>query len=34
MKTLFDSASPRNKLLLAGGLVLGLAVLAPLGGAR
>jgi flagellar biogenesis protein FliO len=32
MKTLFDSASPRNKLLLAGGLVLGLAVLAPLGG--
>ncbi|MFL5351262.1 flagellar biosynthetic protein FliO [Archangium sp.] len=33
MKTLFDSASPRNKLLLAGGLVLGLAVLAPLGGA-
>lgn len=32
MKTLFASASPRTRLLLAGGLVLGLAVLAPLGG--
>jgi hypothetical protein len=32
MKTLFDSVSPRNKLLLALGLVLGLAALAPLGG--
>lgn len=32
MKTLFDSMSPRNKLLLAVGLVLGLAALAPLGG--
>lgn len=32
MKTLFDSASPRNKLLLALGLVLALAALAPLGG--
>jgi flagellar protein FliO/FliZ len=32
MKTLFDSMSPRNKLLLAFGLVLGLAALAPLGG--
>jgi flagellar protein FliO/FliZ len=32
MKTLLDSASPRNKVLLAGGLLLGLAALAPLGG--
>lgn len=32
MKTLLDSASPRTKMLLAGGLVLGLAALAPLGG--
>jgi flagellar protein FliO/FliZ len=32
MKTLFDAVSPRNKLLLALGLVLGLAALAPLGG--
>jgi hypothetical protein len=32
MKTLLDSASPRTRLLLAGGLVLGLAALAPLGG--
>jgi flagellar biogenesis protein FliO len=32
MKILFDSMSPRNKLLLALGLVLGLAALAPLGG--
>lgn len=32
MKTLFDSVSPRNKLLLALGLVLALAALAPLGG--
>jgi hypothetical protein len=32
MKTLIDSASPRTRLLLAGGLVLGLATLAPLGG--
>ncbi|AKJ06426.1 flagellar biosynthesis protein FliO [Archangium gephyra] len=32
MKTLSGSVSPRNKLLLALGLVLGLAVLAPLGG--
>jgi len=32
MKTLFDSMSPRNKLLLALGLVLGLSALAPLGG--
>lgn len=33
MKSLFDAASPRTRLLLAGGLVLGLAMLAPLGGA-
>ncbi|MGZ3458939.1 MAG: flagellar biosynthetic protein FliO [Archangium sp.] len=33
MKTLFDSMTPRAKLLLAVGLVLGLAALAPLGGA-
>ena len=33
MKTLFDSATPRTKLLLAGGFVLGLAMLAPLSGA-
>lgn len=33
MKTLSTFASPRTRLLLAGGLVLGLAVLAPLGGA-
>ncbi|PTL78402.1 flagellar biosynthetic protein FliO [Vitiosangium sp. GDMCC 1.1324] len=33
MKTLFDSASPRTKMFLAIGLVLGLAALAPLGGA-
>jgi flagellar protein FliO/FliZ len=32
MKTLFGSLSPRNKLLLALGLVLSLAALAPLGG--
>ncbi|MFY0570439.1 flagellar biosynthetic protein FliO [Archangium lansingense] len=32
MKTLFDSVSPRNKLLLALGLVLGLGALAPMGG--
>jgi flagellar protein FliO/FliZ len=32
MKTLLDSASPRTRMLLAGGLVLGLAALAPLGG--
>jgi len=32
MKTLMDSASPRTKVLLAGGLLLGLAALAPLGG--
>lgn len=32
MKTLLDSASPRTKMLLAGGLVLALAVLAPVGG--
>ena len=32
MKTLLDSASPRTKVLLAGGLLLGLAALAPLGG--
>ncbi|HYO71428.1 MAG TPA: flagellar biosynthetic protein FliO [Archangium sp.] len=32
MKTLFDAVSPRNKLLLALGLVLALAALAPLGG--
>ncbi|QRN99854.1 flagellar biosynthetic protein FliO [Archangium violaceum] len=32
MKTLFDSASPRTKMLLAAGLLLGLAALAPLGG--
>jgi flagellar biogenesis protein FliO len=32
MKTLFDAMSPRNKLLLALGLVLGLSALAPLGG--
>ncbi len=32
MKTLFEAVSPRNKLLLALGLVLGLAALAPLGG--
>ncbi|HEY0092910.1 MAG TPA: hypothetical protein VGB96_01240, partial [Archangium sp.] len=31
MKTLLDSASPRTKVLLAGGL-LGLAALAPVGG--
>ena len=33
MKTLSDSASPRTRLLLASGLILGLAALAPLGGA-
>jgi len=33
MKTLFDSMTPRTRLLLAVGLVLGLAALAPLGGA-
>jgi hypothetical protein len=32
MKTLLDSTSPRTKVLLAGGLLLGLAALAPLGG--
>jgi flagellar protein FliO/FliZ len=32
MKTLLDSTSPRTRLLLASGLVLGLAALAPLGG--
>jgi flagellar biogenesis protein FliO len=32
MKTLLDSTSPKTKLLLACGLILGLAVLAPLGG--
>ncbi|HEX8822585.1 MAG TPA: flagellar biosynthetic protein FliO [Archangium sp.] len=32
MKTLLDFASPRTKVLLAGGLLLGLAALAPLGG--
>jgi hypothetical protein len=32
MKTLLDSTPPRNKLLLACGLILGLATLAPLGG--
>ena len=32
MKTVFDAVSPRNKLLLALGLVLGLSALAPLGG--
>ncbi|WP_375767102.1 flagellar biosynthetic protein FliO [Archangium gephyra] len=32
MKTVFDAMSPRNKLLLALGLVLGLSALAPLGG--
>ena len=32
MKTLIDAASSRTRLLLAGGLVLGLAALAPLGG--
>ena len=32
MKTLFDAVSPRNKLLLALGLTLGLSALAPLGG--
>jgi flagellar protein FliO/FliZ len=32
MKTLLDSASPRTKLLLASGLVLGLAALTSLGG--
>ncbi len=32
MKTLSDSASPRTKMLLALGLVLGLAALAPVGG--
>ena len=32
MKTLFGAVSPRNKLLLALGLVLGLAALAPVGG--
>ncbi len=32
MKTLLDSASPRSKLLLAAGLLLGLAALAPMGG--
>ncbi|MFY0529476.1 flagellar biosynthetic protein FliO [Archangium gephyra] len=32
MKTLLDSMSPRNKLLLALGLVLGLSALAQLGG--
>ncbi|HYO57309.1 flagellar biosynthetic protein FliO [Archangium sp.] len=32
MKTLLDSASPRTKMFLAMGLVLGLAALAPLGG--
>ncbi|HEY0097072.1 MAG TPA: flagellar biosynthetic protein FliO [Archangium sp.] len=32
MKTVFDTVSPRNKLLLALGLVLGLSALGPLGG--
>ncbi|HSP80089.1 MAG TPA: flagellar biosynthetic protein FliO [Myxococcaceae bacterium] len=32
MKTLLASVSPRNKVLLAAGLVLGLAALAPVGG--
>jgi flagellar biogenesis protein FliO len=32
MKTLLDSTSPRTKVLLACGLILGLAALAPLGG--
>ncbi|WP_257460732.1 flagellar biosynthetic protein FliO [Archangium lipolyticum] len=32
MKTLLGSASPRTKMLLAAGLLLGLAALAPLGG--
>jgi hypothetical protein len=32
MKTLLESASPRTKMFLAGGLVLGLVALAPLGG--
>ncbi len=32
MKTLLDSASPRTKMFLAAGLLLGLAALAPLGG--
>ncbi|WNG34653.1 flagellar biosynthetic protein FliO [Archangium minus] len=33
MKTLFDSVSPRARMLLALTLILGLAMLAPLGGA-
>lgn len=33
MKTPFESVSPRTRMLLAVGLILGLATLAPLGGA-